>query len=436
MVRSAVLTELRRRGGWLLIFDNAQDPGDLTGWLPGGDGHVLITSRERRWEEIAAPVEVNVLARTESVAILADRVTGLTEADAGRLAEQLGDLPLAIAQAAGYLAETGMPASDYLTLLQTRARKILDVARPVTYPRTLAAATQLIADKLARDDPAAAELASVCAFLAPDPVPEDLFTGAPQELPAMLAARASDPMAWGQTLAHVSEQALARIDYRGLQMHRLTQAILRDRLTLSEATAMRDRAEAILAASHPGDPQEPDTWPGWARLMPHVLAASLAGADNPALRSLACSACWYLLMRGDVRTGYDLASDLRQQWRDRLGDDHEDVRVITDVLGWALREMGRFAEARDLTQDTLARCRRVLGEDHPDTLTSATSLATSLRELGEVDAARELDQDTLDRRRRVLGEDHLDTLRSARPGHRACASWAMSRPPANWTRTR
>ena len=46
-VRDAVLGELRDRGRWLLVFDNAQAPGDIAGWLPGG-GHVLITSRQHR----------------------------------------------------------------------------------------------------------------------------------------------------------------------------------------------------------------------------------------------------------------------------------------------------------------------------------------------------------------------------------------------------
>jgi TIR domain/NB-ARC domain len=68
VVRSAVLAELRGRGGWLLVFDNAEKPADIGPWLPGGGGHVLITSRERRWREIAAPVEVDVLARPESAA--------------------------------------------------------------------------------------------------------------------------------------------------------------------------------------------------------------------------------------------------------------------------------------------------------------------------------------------------------------------------------
>ena len=209
---------------------------------------------------------------------------GLGAADADRLAAQLGDLPLAIAQAAGFMAETGMPAAEYLGLLGTRAGQLLAQGTPGSYPRSLAAATQLIADRLAAEDPAAAELASLCAFLAPEPIPEDLFTGAPGELPGELAARAADPLAWRQTLAHLARQSLARIDQRGLVMHRLTQAILRDRLTPGQAAATRARTEAILAASDPGDPPNPVTWPRWARLMPHLLAADLAATDNPGLR--------------------------------------------------------------------------------------------------------------------------------------------------------
>ena len=413
VVRAAVLAELRDRSRWLLVFDNAEDPDDIVSWLPGGGGHVLITSREQGWAEIAVPVKVAVLARGESVAMLRDRVGGLGEADADRLAAELGDLPLAIAQAAGFLAQTGMAAVEYLSLLETRAGQILDQAKPKSYPRSLAAVTQLIADRLAGEDPAAAGLASMCAFLAPEPIPGELFTGAVGHLPSELVARVTDPLAWHRTLAHLARQSLVRIDHRGLQMHRLTQAILRDRLTPAQAADTRKRTEAMLAASNPDDPENPATWPRWVRLMPHVLAADLAVADSPGLRGLACDACWYLLVRGDTRTAHDLAGDLRQQWRDRLGDDHAHTLVIAHYLGWALQGMGRYAEARDVERDTLERKCRVLGEDHPDTLVSANSLAINLRYLGEVQAARDLDQDTLDRRRRLLGEDHPDTLFSA-----------------------
>ena len=413
-VRAAVLGELRERGRWLLVFDNAETPADLAGWLPGGGGHVLITSRERTWTEVAALVEVDVLARDESVALLQHRIVGLGVADANQLANQLGDLPLAVAQAAGFMAETGMPSAQYLDLLRTQAGKLLDRAAPgSSYTRSLAAATQLIADRLDGDDPAAAQLANLCAFLAPEPVPEDLFTSLPGELPGELAARAADPLAWRQTLAHLARQSLARIDQRGLVMHRLTQAILRDRLTAERTAATRARTEVVLAAANPGDPGNPVTWPRWGQLMAHLLAADPAATDSEGLRWMACYACWYLMARGDTRTAHDLAADLRHHWRDRLGDDHEHTRATVFYLAWALRDMGRYAEARELDEDTLARDRRVLGEDHPHTLSSANSLAIDLRTLGEHQAARELDEDTLARRRRVLGEDHPHTLISA-----------------------
>jgi TIR domain/Tetratricopeptide repeat/NB-ARC domain len=411
-VRAAVLGELRDRGRWLLVFDNAQASEDVAGWLPGG-GHVLITSRQHRWAGLAAPIEVDVLAQDESIALLTGRVSGLTEGGAAGLASELGDLPLALAQAAEYLAETGMDAAEYLRLLRTRAREILNKGRPLTYPMSLAAATGLAADHLARDDPAAAELAGLCAFLAPEPVPVDLFTGAAAELPTALAARAADPIAWRETLTQVSRHALARLDHRGLQMHRLTQAILRDRFTAEQGAATRERAEAILAASNPRDPANPATWPRWAQLMPHLLAADVAGTTNGRLRWLACSACAYLLRRGDTRSSYGLATNLYPHWRERLGDDEETVLEIAHQLARTLQMLGHYAEARGLEQDVVARARQVLGENNGSTLVYADSLAGSLRALGDARAARDLVQDIVDRRRRLLGEDHPHTLTSA-----------------------
>jgi tetratricopeptide (TPR) repeat protein len=413
-VQAAVLADLHQRGRWLLVFDNAENPADIAGWLPGGGGHVLITSRAQAWTEVATSVEVDVMTRAESVAIFQNRVAGLAAADAAQLADHLGDLPLAVAQAAGFIAETGMPAAQYLGLLETQAGQLLNQAAPTpSYPRLLAATARLAAERLEAEDPAAAQLASVCAFLAPEPIPEDLFTSNAGELPGELAARAADPLAWRQTLARLGRKSLARIGQHGLVMHRLTQAILRDRLTAELAATTRACAEAVLAAADPGDPDNPVTWPRWAQLMPHLLAADLAATASPRLRWMACNACWYLLARGDTRTAHDLATGLRQHWRDRFGDDHEDTLAATRYLAWSVRAMGRYAEARDLDEDALARRRRVLGEDHPDTLSSANSLANDLRNLGEYQAARDLDEDTLARKRRVLGEDHSSTLSSA-----------------------
>ncbi|MEX5636120.1 hypothetical protein AB1460_26615, partial [Parafrankia sp. FMc2] len=106
---SAVLAALARRPGWLVVFDNAEHPTALAPWLPTGPGHVLITSRNPAWEHLAATVDVDLLPRPESVALLTRQLPALDPDTAGALAGELGDLPLALAQAGAYLAHTRTP---------------------------------------------------------------------------------------------------------------------------------------------------------------------------------------------------------------------------------------------------------------------------------------------------------------------------------------
>lgn len=413
-IRQAVLAVLRERDRALLVFDNADSPEELADWLPGGRGHVLITTRTHGWAEIAAPVEVDVLARAESVAILRSRVPDLPAGDAGRVAAALGDLPLAIAQAAGYMADTGIPDEEYTDLLAARAAEILDQARPSSYPQSLAAVTQLAFDRLTTEDPATGELAELCAFMAPEPIPAHWFTRAAEDLlPALLAEKVADPVAWRQVLARIGHHALVRVERNGLQMHRLTQAIIRSHLPASTAIARRGQAEAIVAASHPGDERSPSSWPGWARLLPHLLAMNPADNSDARLRAVAQAAAWYLVRRGDSRGGHDLAGQMYQRWRDRLGPDDGDTLKAAVAYAYALREMGRYDEALELDQDALARYRRTLGDDDADTLSAAHNVGADLYELGSYREAAVLDKDILFRRRRILGDDHPDTLSSA-----------------------
>lgn len=117
-----------------------------------------------------------------------------------------------------------------------------------------------------------------------------------------------------------------------------------------------------------------------------IRPIDLGDAGSPGQRRLACDACYYLLAHGDTLVLCDFASSLREQWRDRLGDDDEHVRDIAYSLAQALGVMGRYAEARDLDQDTLERDRRILVEEHVDTLAAANSLVYDLLGLSEAHA--------------------------------------------------
>ena len=415
----AVRAYLRGQGRWLLLLDNAESPGDLRAWLSAGSGHTLITSRNPGWGELAARVEVDVLPRPESVELIHVSRPGAGEVEADHLAEALGDLPLALAQAAEFLAETGMSVDNYLELLETRAGELLDQSAPLSHTHSLAAVIRVATDRLAKVDQVALALVRIAAFLAPEPIPADVLirpiaaTGHSRlpELEALTAAVVS-PVAAHRSLGRLSSYGLARVD-RGLQLHRLTQAVLRDQLPADSAAAYRAYAEALLVEADPGDGWDPARWLGWARILPHLLAADPATSLSSDLRELACRAAWHLHSRGDIRPARDLAEHLHRQWRKQLGSDHRHTLRSAYTHVGILVDVGPYSQARQLGEDTFARCQRVLGDDDPETLHAAHHLATCLYCVGAFEQARQLSVDTLARRRRVLGDDHIDVQRSA-----------------------
>jgi hypothetical protein len=412
----AALSDLHYRDRWLIIFDNAEDPGALREWLPSGPGHVLITSRFSGWDEDAVPVRVDIFSRDESVGFLLARVPHLEAPEAAELAGELGDLPLALALAAAYLTETRLTVGQYMGRLRDYGTELLDECRLTTYRGTLKAVAALAYDLLHTTDEDAANLAVICAYLAPEPVPVDwLAAAAASRLPRRLSHRLADPRSREQLLSALTRGSLVRREEEGLTMHRLLQDILRTYPGPRKTRTARRVAETIVIANQPPLDQAPkEAWPTWARLLPHVLALlDPGGSSNWELRDVAARGAWYLTDRGNAKDALDLAAKLHEQWRQDLGADHPLALQIANARGRALRELGRYGDARVLDEETLASYQRLYGANHVGTLTAANSLAIDLRALGEHREAYELDKDTLDCRRRMLGDDHPRTLRSA-----------------------
>jgi hypothetical protein len=80
-----VLVELARRDRWLLRFDNAEDPTDLEGLWPAGEGgRVLVTSRNPAWGGHAAKLPIDILRTEEAVGFLLAR-TGSSDQQAAQV---------------------------------------------------------------------------------------------------------------------------------------------------------------------------------------------------------------------------------------------------------------------------------------------------------------------------------------------------------------
>jgi hypothetical protein len=383
----------------------------LAEYLPSGGGHVLITSRNPDWHELATPVSMEVFARAESISLLRRRVARLSEREADQIAASLGDLPLALSQAGAFLAETGCAVQNYLELLNNRATEILAHGTPVTYPTPLAASWQLAFDRLALDTPAALDLLTMAAQLAPEPIPFTLFTAHSDQLSEPLATVASDPLAFAGLTRLLRQRALARISADHFQLHRLVQAILRARSGNATNDDTNSAAVRLLREAVPDNPwNHPAAWPAWQRLLPHVLAATETGrkldsAESDVAWLLDCAAS-YLHTRGEPRAALPLFQRAFQLYREVVGENHPSTLTAANHLASDLRALGRYEAARQLNEDTLIRSRQVLGNDHPGTLIAAHCLTGDLRAISEYEQARQLDEDTLIRRRRILGEDH------------------------------
>lgn len=455
----AILDHLRVSAAdlhWLLVFDNADRPEDVrTFWPRGGNGHIIVTSRNPQWAAVARPLAVEVFRRSESCELLQRRNPDLTDSDADRVAAVLGDLPLAIEQAAAWRAETGMSTDEYLKLFEDKRTELLESRVTVDYDVSVEAAWNLSLDSLRDNSPGALELLEVCAFLSPEPISRKIFTSVRNmpvspELERILA----NPIELGRAVREINRYSLARIDHPNdtLQLHRLVQLVLRNKLEQEDQDRMRHIAQLLLAHQDPGEPDDVESWPRYAELLPHVRAVDLRASTEQWARRLVINTINYLFAFGDMPGGLEMARDCASFWRKRLGEKHPDTLIVSRWWGRLLRAVGRFEEGREIAEKTLALMRRTLGhtheetlltmhgvasdlrakgdfhaarkmnesayraaverfrEDDPDTLAAANNYALSLRLAGEFGQARVLDEDTLRRKQSVLGDDHRHTL--------------------------
>lgn len=340
---------------------------------------------------------MDVFRPGESREFLLKRVRkGLTEADADRLAKELGHLPLALEQAGAMLAESGMPADEYLRQLKEHAAEILDERPSSGYPRSMTAAWKLSVNAVTRSRPEALEVLRCCAFFGPEPIPRDVFRRGVQETGTRLAEVLSSPRATARVMRELARYALITLDGNAVKVHRLIQALIRDELSAEQQRAYRHEAHLIMAAAVPKDPDDVTTWPRFQGLLPHVNAEAteLHQSREFDVRGLARGVIRYLYQSGDYTSALALTERFIEQWTADSGPDDENVLRAQRHLGNILRLMGRYAEAYKVTEEALARARVVLGEENPTTLSLRTGFGADLRANGSFATARDLDTES------------------------------------------
>ncbi|MFD8395117.1 FxSxx-COOH system tetratricopeptide repeat protein [Streptomyces sp. NPDC059680] len=399
---------------WLLVFDNAEDPETVREFFPtNGPGRILVTSRNAQWATAARPLEVDVFAREESRQLLQLRAPNLDDTTADHLAETLGDLPLGIEQAAVWLAETGMPADEYLRLFEQQAAELMRSAPPPDYPLSVAAAWNVSLERLQKNHLAALQLLQVCAFFAPEPISRRLLTGVRDApVPPELAAALSDPIRLGRAIREINRYALARINHstNTVQLHRLVQRVLINQMPDAVKDQMRNGAHRLLAKGDPGAPSDPRQWQQYGELLPHVLSSRAVESTDPWVRQLILNEIQYMFSWGDHEGSRDLAQQAYETWKRVDGENHEHVLLAAKLYGDALRILGHYQTAYELDQRTRRAMAATLGPEHEMTLEITSMLAWDLRMRGDFTDASELDRETFETSRRLFGPNDVSTL--------------------------
>ncbi|MEW2353167.1 FxSxx-COOH system tetratricopeptide repeat protein [Spirillospora sp. NPDC029432] len=414
----AVLEALRRGepyDRWLLIFDNADQPEDLHDIIPHGPGHVLITSRNHRWEGVVDTVAVDVFSRKESVEFLKKRVPkGIDPDDAGRLADELGDLPLALEQAGALQAETGMGVGQYLDLLRERTSQLLAEGKPSEYPVSMTAAWGLSVASLNEKLPEAIELLRCCAFFGPEPIPRDAFSQPRVPLDERLSTLIGDPIRLSRVVGELGRYALARLDIPGrtLQIHRLIQALMREQLSEAEQERMRDQVHRLLAGYAPADPLEPGNWDRYSSLLGHITPSGIGFSELPEARETCLNIVRYLAASGDFASARTLIDTFLDDWTATSGEEHPDVLSLRLEQSNTLRELGSYDESAKLSRKYLPTAERVLGRDDDLSLRFLRGFCADLRAEGRFQQAREQDEDLLRRFEEKYGAEDVRTIRT------------------------
>ena len=364
---------------WLLIYDNVPMPKDLDRWKArGAKCHVIVTSRFPDWHGAGyAALPLPRLSRRAAIDLLKNEA-GREDPGFRDLAEELGDLPLALVQAGEWLrVNEKTAAKDYvLTLEKLRRRDPLPGVDPEV-SRTMAA---VVENTLTILTPDARAVLDVVAWWAPEGLTPELFTepgklawprlrrwGVPRQLRRLVrdpdrVRRAFEDL----RLAALLEDAEVAGRYR---LHRVHAEVVRGlaRRSRNKGFSTARAAAALVRVTYPTgarNPQDPANWDDCRRLTPHGAAiwqkaeALWDGAwgqpDWAAMDTLLNQMSLFSFTQEDRAANLAAKRASLRLMEARLGQADRDLPAALGNLGSSLARYGGYAEAAGLLDRAVA----------------------------------------------------------------------------------
>ena len=434
---------------WLLILDNVEDLKLIEEFVPSNSaGGVLLTTRLQATGTIAQRVELTKMDVGEGSLFLLRRakivardapLEAADEADRALAAEicgEVGGLPLALDQAGAFIDEAPSSLAEYLELYRTGGEKLRAARGELARDHPSVTVTFSLAfEQVSKNSAAAADLVRLCAFLAPDAIPEEVFREGAEHLGEELARAAAEPWQFIEAVKEAGRFSLVGRNPadKTLAMHRLVQVVVRDEMDAETRRVWAERAVNALNEAFPWSKYE--NWAQCERLRSHGLAAAELVTswrfDSRAAGDLLGKLGSYLYDRGLYEEAEPLYQRSLAISEKALGPDHPEVAATLNNLAGLYRSQGRYEEAEPLYQRDLAISEKALGPDHPSVATTLNNLAGLYRSQGRYEEAEPLYQRDLAISEKALGPDHPSvaiTLNNLAGLHRSQGRYEEAEP--------
>jgi tetratricopeptide (TPR) repeat protein len=429
---AAVLRWLNRNHGWILILDNV-DSDEAVGAVRrllaslAGTGEVMITSRFSRWSREVETLELDVLNEASSALYLLESTVQLRRDEAEdqerakELAFELGQLALALEQAAAYINAQGISLRDYLERWRRHRDRLLSYHDKLAThaSRSVAVTWETSFEQLSENG---RRLLRMLCWLAPEPIPRSLLQAGsgpfgaigPPRLPTIereaLVLDAEEALGdlWKYSLARSSPDKLT------FSVHTLVQDVTRRKLPEAERQPMLEAALRWVKAGFEGDPADVRNWPVMEPLASHGLAAAnFADRQGDTL-----PAAWFLNTLAHffhAKAQWAAAEPLARRalaiHEEGWGPDHPNVATSLINLAELLRVTNRLNEAEPLLRRALAIREKSWGTDHPEVATCLNDLALLLRDTNRMNEAEPLQRRALAIDEKSFGPNHPNLVR-------------------------
>ena len=409
----------------LIIFDNVEDINHLTGLIPSGDGVrvVATTTNKVGWEDQGwNSIKVEVFDRDESIKYLLTATESTDRDAADTLAHRLGDLPLALAQAAATARNGNLSLARYLDRLDRyRSERVI---RPVPGDYyTVDVATALcmtIEDALENLEggtkQAARYILGALALLAESGVPTrwlDPMSEEHDEQELQDHDRAEDEDAH-DALTELIHRSIVQqsSDKATTTLHRLQAEVLRDNWDDKETAEAYESATILLDTVNVDSFLRNNTdsihlIEQFATISTQHHSQQLFG-DNK-VRSCLLQALLFADTL-DLPVEPHGLTNIVVVLENILGSDHVDVVTARNCLAGAYRSAGHFSESINLYERVLTDRIRILGESNRSTLATRSDLASAHALAGHLPEAISQYKQVLNEQTRILGTEDVNTL--------------------------